>query len=63
MLIDAEHSYVQPAIDAIAMAMMQRFNQDGAKILTTYQCYLKASSSAPEIKHFASSRKMQRSYE
>lgn len=42
MLIDAEQSYLQPAIDALTIAMQQMYNRDAAVIMNTYQCYLKA---------------------
>ena len=44
ILVDAEHSYMQPAIDAIAIALQQTYNKNGAVIMNTYQCYLKVSS-------------------
>lgn len=48
MLVDAEHSYFQPAIDAIAIALQQRFNKEEAIIMNTYQCYLTCSASRIE---------------
>lgn len=44
MLVDAEQSYMQPAIDAITIALQQIFNRDDAVIMNTYQCYLKVGS-------------------
>ena len=41
MLIDAEHTYLQPAIDALTIALQQKYNRDGPVIMNTYQCYLK----------------------
>jgi proline dehydrogenase len=43
MMIDAEHTYFQPAIDNIAYTLMNRYNKDKAVIYTTYQMYLKDS--------------------
>lgn len=41
MFVDAEQTYLQPAIDAVAIALQQKFNKDEAVVLNTYQCYLK----------------------
>ncbi|KAG9267398.1 hydroxyproline dehydrogenase [Astyanax mexicanus] len=43
VLVDAEYTYMNPALSLITMAMMKKFNQDGAWIWNTYQCYLKES--------------------
>ena len=43
MMIDAEHSYFQPAIDHAAMEVQRRFNQRVPTVYNTYQCYLKDS--------------------
>eukprot|EP00602_Paraphysomonas_sp_CaronLab_P001692 CAMPEP_0185033924 /NCGR_PEP_ID=MMETSP1103-20130426/23340_1 /TAXON_ID=36769 /ORGANISM="Paraphysomonas bandaiensis, Strain Caron Lab Isolate" /LENGTH=403 /DNA_ID=CAMNT_0027570369 /DNA_START=420 /DNA_END=1631 /DNA_ORIENTATION=+ len=40
MMIDAEHTYFQPAIDNIAYTLMNSYNQNKAVIFTTYQMYL-----------------------
>uniref|UniRef100_A0A4W5N9P8 Proline dehydrogenase n=1 Tax=Hucho hucho TaxID=62062 RepID=A0A4W5N9P8_9TELE len=45
VLVDAEYTYMNPALSLITMAMMKKFNQDGAWIWNTYQCYLKESRS------------------
>ena len=47
MLVDAEHSYFQPAIDALTIALQQRFNREEAVIMNTYQCYLTVSAYPP----------------
>uniref|UniRef100_A0AAR2KD20 Proline dehydrogenase n=1 Tax=Pygocentrus nattereri TaxID=42514 RepID=A0AAR2KD20_PYGNA len=43
ILVDAEYTYMNPALSLITMAMMKKFNQDDAWIWNTYQCYLKES--------------------
>jgi proline dehydrogenase len=43
IMIDAEHSYFQPAIDMIAKQMQREFNRRAPVVLNTYQCYLKDS--------------------
>ncbi|XP_061911750.1 hydroxyproline dehydrogenase isoform X1 [Entelurus aequoreus] len=41
VLVDAEYTYMNPALTLVTMAMMKKFNKDGAWIWNTYQCYLK----------------------
>jgi proline dehydrogenase len=41
VLIDAEQTYFQPAIDAVTLKLCSNFNQDGTLIYNTYQLYLK----------------------
>lgn len=43
VLVDAEYTYMNPALSLITMAMMKKFNKDGAWIWNTYQCYLKVN--------------------
>jgi len=39
VLVDAEESWIQPAIDAFAQQMMQEFNRTEAIVYNTYQLY------------------------
>src|SRR5690606_41038719 len=39
VLIDAEHSWIQDAIDDLAREMMQRFNRETPIVYNTYQLY------------------------
>ena len=41
MLIDAEESWIQPAIDELALDLMQRYNGERAVVYTTLQMYLR----------------------
>ncbi|XP_068161840.1 hydroxyproline dehydrogenase isoform X2 [Antennarius striatus] len=43
VLVDAEYTYMNPALSLVTMAMMKKFNKDGVWIWNTYQCYLKES--------------------
>lgn len=40
VMIDAEESWIQPAIDSLALSMMQQFNTQKAIVFNTYQLYL-----------------------
>eukprot|EP01025_Chloroclados_australasicus_P010567 TRINITY_DN1433_c0_g1_i4.p2 TRINITY_DN1433_c0_g1~~TRINITY_DN1433_c0_g1_i4.p2 ORF type:complete len:291 (+),score=58.82 TRINITY_DN1433_c0_g1_i4:991-1863(+) len=43
LMIDAEHSYFQPAIDHTVQQLQRMYNKDKAVVYNTYQCYLKDS--------------------
>uniref|UniRef100_A0A3Q3BHB0 Proline dehydrogenase n=1 Tax=Kryptolebias marmoratus TaxID=37003 RepID=A0A3Q3BHB0_KRYMA len=45
VLVDSEYTYMNPALSLVTMAMMKKFNKDGAWVWNTYQCYLKESRS------------------
>lgn len=41
LLVDAEYTYMNPGISAVALGMMLAFNAERAVVWNTYQCYLK----------------------
>ncbi|XP_072351092.1 hydroxyproline dehydrogenase, partial [Scyliorhinus torazame] len=41
LLVDAEYTYLNPALSLVTMALMGRFNVSEPAIWNTYQCYLK----------------------
>ena len=48
-MIDAEHTYFQPAIDNITTDLSRKYNRDYPVIFSTYQMYLKDSSHRLEM--------------
>lgn len=48
-MIDAEHTYFQPAIDNITIDLSKKYNCDYPVIFSTYQMYLKDSSHRLEM--------------
>ena len=48
-MIDAEHTYFQPAIDNITTDLSKKYNRDYPVIFSTYQMYLKDSSHRLEM--------------
>ncbi|KAL6067637.1 Proline dehydrogenase [Balamuthia mandrillaris] len=40
LLVDAEHTYFQPAIDHMVVNMQRRYNKEKPIVFNTYQCYL-----------------------
>eukprot|EP00121_Abeoforma_whisleri_P001203 Awhi_evm1s1070 len=49
LLIDAEQTYMQPAIDHMVVNLQRKYNKKSAVIYNTFQCYLKDSSSRARL--------------
>ncbi|KAG7400317.1 hypothetical protein PHYBOEH_006257 [Phytophthora boehmeriae] len=50
LMVDAEQTYMQPAIDHLTLNLQRAYNRDGADVIyNTFQCYLKMSSDRIDI--------------
>jgi len=52
VLVDAEHTYFQPAIDALTLRLQQRCNRHDPVIINTYQVPL----TSPKTLHYKPSQ-------
>ena len=48
-MVDAEHSYFQPAIDAAATQLQRQYNVHAPVVFNTYQAYLKDTSDRYDV--------------
>lgn len=53
IMVDAEQSYIQPAIDALVIHLQQHYNRQEPVVFNTYQCYLQDTPTryVPLFKH------------
>ncbi|KAG7375879.1 hypothetical protein PHYPSEUDO_014955 [Phytophthora pseudosyringae] len=50
LMVDAEQTYMQPAIDHLTLNLQRKYNRDGEDVIyNTFQCYLKMSSDRIDI--------------
>lgn len=50
LMVDAEQTYMQPAIDHLVLNLQRQHNKDGKDVIyNTFQCYLKMSSDRIDI--------------
>lgn len=50
LMVDAEQTYMQPAIDHLTLNLQRKYNRDGSDVIyNTFQCYLKMSSDRIDI--------------
>lgn len=49
LMVDAEQTYFQPAIDHITLQLQRKYNKNFPTIYNTYQCYLKDSGERIQI--------------
>uniref|UniRef100_A0A8C2A4J2 Proline dehydrogenase n=1 Tax=Cyprinus carpio TaxID=7962 RepID=A0A8C2A4J2_CYPCA len=52
VLVDAEYTYINPALSLITMAMMKKFSLPSVWIWNTYQCYLKNTTTSLSLMPF-----------
>ena len=52
LMIDAEQTYFQHAIDSMVLRLQRRFNKERCVVYNTYQCYLKDSSVRLQIEFY-----------